>query len=107
MRRRYVMGADDRATVVMGAGPGGLAAGYWLSKYGVPVIVLERANVVGGLARTVQRDGFKFDIGGHRWFSKVDAVNDLYKELVADQTVWVHRISRIYFDGKYIDYPLR
>ncbi len=99
-------GANERATAVMGAGPGGLATGYWLSKHGVPVTVLERAPVVGGLARTVERDGFKFDLGGHRWFSKVDEVNDFYKEVIADETVWVRRISRIYFDGKYIDYPL-
>src|SRR5439155_3928292 len=100
------MGATEQATVVMGAGPGGLAAGYWLAKHGVPVTVLERADVVGGLARTIERDGFRFDIGGHRWFSKVDEVNDFYKEVIADETIWVKRISRIYFDGKYIDYPL-
>jgi protoporphyrinogen oxidase len=100
------MGVEERAAVVLGAGPGGLASGYWLSKHGVPVTVLERAPVVGGLARTVERDGFKFDIGGHRWFSKVDEVNDFYKEVIADETVWVRRISRIYFDGKFIDYPL-
>jgi protoporphyrinogen oxidase len=97
---------QDRTTVVLGAGPGGLATGYWLAKHGVSVTVLERASVVGGLARTVERDGFKFDLGGHRWFSKVDEVNDFYKEVIADETIWVHRISRIYFDGKYIDYPL-
>jgi protoporphyrinogen oxidase len=97
---------EDYTTIVMGAGPGGLASGYWLSKHGIPVTVLERAPVVGGLARTVEKDGFKFDIGGHRWFSKVDEVNDFYKEVIADETVWVRRISRIYFDGKYIDYPL-
>ena len=100
------MGFEERDTIIMGAGPGGLATGYWLSKHGVPVTVLERAPVVGGLARTVERDGFKFDLGGHRWFSKVDEVNDFYKEVIADETVWVRRISRIYFDGKYIDYPV-
>jgi protoporphyrinogen oxidase len=100
------MDTAERSTVVMGAGPGGLATGYWLSRHGIPVTVLERAPVVGGLARTVERDGFRFDIGGHRWFSKVDEVNDFYKEVIADETVWVRRISRIYFDGKYIDYPL-
>jgi protoporphyrinogen oxidase len=100
------MPADERTTVVMGAGPGGLATAYWLAKHGVPVTVLERAPVVGGLARTVERDGFKFDIGGHRWFSKVDEVNDFYNEVVGDESIWVRRISRIYFDGKYIDYPL-
>ena len=89
------METAERSTVVMGAGPGGLATGYWLAKHGVPVTVLERAPFVGGLARTVQRDGFKFDIGGHRWFSKVDEVNDFYKEIIADETVWVRRISRI------------
>ncbi|MDP9373065.1 MAG: NAD(P)-binding protein, partial [Chloroflexota bacterium] len=101
------MGFEERATAVLGAGPGGLATGYYLSKHGVPVTVLERAPVVGGLARTVERDGFKFDLGGHRWFSKVDEVNAFYKEVIADETVWVRRISRIYFDGKYIDYPLK
>ncbi len=100
------MDTTERSTIVMGAGPGGLATGYWLAKHGIPVTVLERAPFVGGLARTVERDGFKFDIGGHRWFSKVDEVNDFYKEIIADETVWVRRISRIYFDGKYIDYPL-
>ncbi len=98
---------QDRTTVVLGAGPGGLATGYWLAKHGIDVTVLERASVVGGLARTVERDGFKFDLGGHRWFSKVDEVNDFYKEVIGDETIWVNRISRIYFDGKYIDYPLQ
>src|SRR5206468_2270476 len=84
-------------------GPGGLATAYWLSRHGAPVTVFERAPVVGGLARTVERDGYRFDIGGHRWFSKVDAVNDLYREVVGDESIWVHRTSRIYFDGQYID----
>ncbi len=101
------MNSEQRSTVVMGAGPGGLATGYWLSKHGISVTVIERAPFVGGLSRTIERDGFRFDIGGHRWFSKDDGVNDFYKELIADETVWVRRISRIYFDGKYIDYPLK
>jgi protoporphyrinogen oxidase len=107
MTSRWHGRGQDRTTVVMGAGPGGLATGYWLAKHGIDVTVLERAPVVGGLARTVERDGFRFDLGGHRWFSKVDEVNDFYREVIADETIWVHRISRIYFDGKYIDYPLR
>lgn len=101
------MASGERTTVVLGAGPGGLAAGYWLARHGAPVTVLERATVVGGLARTVERDGFRFDIGGHRWFSKVDEVNDFYREVVGDESIWVRRRSRIYFDGKYVDYPLR
>jgi len=70
------------------------------------VTVLERTPVVGGLARTVERAGFRFDLGGHRWFSKIDEVNDFFTEVVGDETIWVNRTSRIYYDGRYIDYPL-
>ena len=98
-------------TVIMGAGPAGLCPAYVLSKAGVPTVVLEKAPFVGGLARTIKRQTehgeFKFDIGGHRWFTKNDALNDLFREVVADELLWVNRISRIYFDGKYVDYPLK
>ncbi|HEV2527768.1 MAG TPA: FAD-dependent oxidoreductase [Thermomicrobiales bacterium] len=98
-------------TVVMGAGPGGLCSAYVLSKAGIPVTVVERAPFVGGLARTIHKDTeygqFKFDIGGHRWFTKNEELNDLFKEVVAEELLWVNRISRIYFDGHFIDYPLK
>ena len=99
------------STVVMGAGPGGLCSAYVLSKAGVPTTVLEKAPFVGGLARTIRHDTeygeFKFDIGGHRWFTKNDELNELFREVVAEELLWVNRISRIYFDGKYVDYPLK
>ncbi|MDQ3418188.1 MAG: FAD-dependent oxidoreductase [Acidobacteriota bacterium] len=95
----------------MGAGPGGLCSAYVLSKAGVPAVVLEKAPFVGGLARTIKKQTeageFKFDIGGHRWFTKNDELNDLFREIVAEELLWVDRISRIYFDGKYVDYPLK
>ncbi|MCA9863205.1 MAG: NAD(P)-binding protein, partial [Thermomicrobiales bacterium] len=95
----------------MGAGPGGLCSAYVLSKAGLPVTVVEKAPFVGGLARTIRRQTeygeFKFDIGGHRWFTKNDELNELFREVVADELLWVNRISRIYFDGKYVDYPLK
>ena len=98
-------------TVVMGAGPGGLCSAYVLSKAGMPAVVLEKAPFVGGLARTIRRQTehgeFKFDIGGHRWFTKNDELNELFREVVADELLWVNRISRIYFDGRYVDYPLK
>ncbi|MBA3640842.1 MAG: FAD-dependent oxidoreductase [Acidobacteria bacterium] len=97
--------------VIMGAGPGGLCSAYVLSKAGVPAVVLEKAPFVGGLARTIKKQTeageFKFDIGGHRWFTKNDELNDLFREIVAEELLWVDRISRIYFDGKYVDYPLK
>jgi protoporphyrinogen oxidase len=99
------------STVVMGAGPGGLCSAYVLSKAGVPTTVLEKAPFVGGLARTIRRPTeygeFRFDIGGHRWFTKNDELNELFREVVAEELLWVNRISRIYFDGKYVDYPLK
>ena len=107
-------GGDNPATqstLVMGAGPGGLCSAYVLSKAGMPVTVLERAPFVGGLARTIQHETdhglFRFDIGGHRWFTKNDELNDLFKEVIGDELRWVNRVSRIYFDGKYVDYPLK
>ncbi|HEV2072090.1 MAG TPA: FAD-dependent oxidoreductase [Thermomicrobiales bacterium] len=98
-------------TVVMGAGPAGLCSAYVLSKAGAPVTVVESAPFVGGLARTIRRQTeygeFRFDIGGHRWFTKNDELNALFQEVVDDELLWVNRISRIYFDGKFIDYPLK
>ncbi|HEV2108305.1 MAG TPA: FAD-dependent oxidoreductase, partial [Thermomicrobiales bacterium] len=97
-------------TVVMGAGPGGLCSAYVLSKAGVPAVVLEKAPFVGGLARTIKRQTeygeFKFDIGGHRWFTKSDELNGIFREVIAEELLMVNRTSRIYFDGRYVDYPL-
>jgi protoporphyrinogen oxidase len=102
---------SDQSTLVMGAGPGGLCSAYVLSKAGVPTLVVERAPFVGGLARTIVRDTpygqFRFDIGGHRWFTKIDELNQLFKEVISEELLWVNRISRIYFDGRYVDYPLK
>jgi protoporphyrinogen oxidase len=97
--------------VIMGAGPGGLCSAYVLSKAGMPAVVVEKAPFVGGLARTIRRETsageFKFDIGGHRWFTKNDELNDLFREVVGEELLWVERLSRIYFDGRYVDYPLK
>jgi protoporphyrinogen oxidase len=93
--------------VIFGAGPAGLAAGLALSRAGWSVQVYEQAPAVGGLARTVTRDGFRFDLGGHRWFTKKDELNLFLIDLLGDELVLVNRTSRVYFDGKYVDYPLR
>jgi protoporphyrinogen oxidase len=101
----------DSTTLIMGAGPGGLCSAYVLSKAGRPAIVFEKAPFVGGLARTIHKQTeygeFKFDIGGHRWFTKNEELNELFREVVAEELLWVNRISRIYFDGRYVDYPLK
>ncbi|MGH7476611.1 MAG: NAD(P)/FAD-dependent oxidoreductase [Longimicrobiales bacterium] len=93
--------------VVIGAGPGGLTAAYLLAKDGVRVTVLEADDVVGGISRTVQYRGYRFDIGGHRFFTKIKPVEDLWQELLADQFISVPRLSRIHYQGKFFDYPLK
>jgi protoporphyrinogen oxidase len=99
--------ARAEQTIVMGAGPAGLAAAFELVHHGRAVHVIERAPGVGGLARTVVRDGYRFDIGGHRWFTKNDELNRLFVALLGDEVVHVDRVSRIYYAGRYVDYPLR
>ena len=70
---------------IIGAGPAGLTAAYLLTKAGISVIVIEKDPVyVGGISRTVEYNGFMFDIGGHRFFSKSSAVEDLWTEILPD-----------------------
>lgn len=92
--------------VVLGAGPAGLSAGHELAISGVEVTVLERNDFVGGLCRTINVDGYRFDLGGHRWFTKNEHLNDWFRNLMKGEIVMVERISRIYYDGKYFQYPV-
>jgi protoporphyrinogen oxidase len=93
---------------IIGAGPAGLTAGYVLSKHGVPVVVLEAdPEYVGGIARTARYKGFHFDIGGHRFFSKSQEIEDLWTELLPDDMLTRPRSSRIYYKGQFFTYPLR
>jgi protoporphyrinogen oxidase len=102
-----ILNSKTGTAIILGAGPAGLAAGLALSRAGWQVHAYEQANVVGGLARTIRRSGFGFDIGGHRWFTKKDELNFLLVDLLGDELVLVDRISRVYFDGKYVNYPLQ
>jgi len=92
---------------VLGAGPAGLATAHELTANGVRVTVLERNNYVGGLATTFKHKGYKFDLGGHRWFTKNESLNDWFRQLMKGELVLVDRISRIYHDGRYFNYPIR
>ena len=94
--------------VVIGAGPAGLTAAYLLSKRGIPVTVLEADPAyVGGLSRTVQYKGYSFDVGGHRFFSKSSAVEDLWTEILPNDLLQRPRASRILYRGKFYSYPLK
>lgn len=89
-----------------GAGPAGLAAGLALARAGRPVVVVERSDGVGGLARTHERGGFRFDVGGHRFSTRLPLIAALWEELLGDDFLVRERRSRILFDGRYLDYPL-
>ena len=93
--------------VICGAGPAGLTAAYLLTKAGHPVTVLEADRLVGGLARTVEHQGYRFDIGGHRFFTQLPVVQALWEELLDGQMIDVPRLSRIYYKGRYFQYPLQ
>ncbi len=98
--------AED--VVIIGAGPAGLTAAYELSKLGRRSTVLESDDVVGGISRTVERDGWRFDIGGHRFFTKVDPVEKFWHEVLPDEDFMLRpRKSRIYYRGEFYDYPLK
>lgn len=93
---------------IIGAGPAGLTAGYLLTKQGKTVAIIEKDPVyVGGISRTVEHEGYRFDIGGHRFFSKSAAVVDLWNEILPDDFIHRPRMSRIYYEGKFYSYPLR
>ncbi len=92
----------------MGAGPAGLTAAYELMKHAVPITVIEKdAGYVGGLARTVEHKGYRFDIGGHRFFSKNQEVEDLWTEILGSEMLTRGRLSRIYYRGRFFAYPLK
>jgi len=93
---------------VVGAGPAGLTAAYQLGKAGHPCTVLEATDVVGGISQTVVRDGWRFDIGGHRFFTKVAEVEALWHEILpAEDFLLRPRSSRIYYQGKFYAYPIK
>ena len=93
--------------LVLGGGPAGLTAGYLLAKVGRPVAVLEAEDQVGGLAKTVEIDGYRFDLGGHRFFTKSIEVDTLWHEILGEEFLLRPRLSRIFWNGRFLDYPLR
>ncbi len=99
---------SDLSVVVIGAGPAGLTAAYQLEKADVHSTIIEADHIVGGISRSEERDGYRFDIGGHRFFTKVPEVEALWHEILPDEDFLIRpRMSRIYYRGKYYDYPIK
>ncbi len=100
--------SSPRSVLIVGAGPAGLTAGFDAANAGWNVTVLERdPEYVGGISRTVRHKGYRFDIGGHRFFSKSAEVTRWWKERLPDDFIQVRRMSRIYYRRKFFDYPLK
>lgn len=100
--------SSENPVIVLGAGPAGLTAAWRLTNAGLPVRVLEAdPRTVGGISRTEEYNGYRFDIGGHRFFSKAPEVKRIWHEILpSSEWLTVQRVSRIYYRGKFFDYPL-
>ena len=98
---------SDKQVLIIGGGPAGLTAAYELLKSGVRSIVFEQDQVVGGLSRTINFKNYYFDLGGHRFFTKVKAVENMWREVLGEAFLLRDRLSRIYYNKKFFYYPLR
>jgi protoporphyrinogen oxidase len=97
---------SNEPVVIIGAGPAGLTAAYELARRGIRTVVFERSDTVGGIARTERYRDYYFDIGGHRFFTKIERINQLWQEMMGDEFIKVPRMSRIFYNGKFFHYPL-
>ncbi|MEO0360028.1 MAG: FAD-dependent oxidoreductase, partial [Pseudomonadota bacterium] len=97
------------SVAVIGGGPAGLTTAYELIKRAPDLkpVVFEGSDQVGGISRTESYNGFRFDIGGHRFFTKVSEVEDMWREVMGDDFITVERKSRIFYKGRFYDYPLK
>ncbi len=97
---------QDHSVIIIGAGPAGLGAAHELTARGVRPVVIEKSGLVGGIARTENYKGYRFDIGGHRFYTKRDEIRRLWRQMLGDDFINVPRLSRIFYRGRFIKYPL-
>jgi len=99
--------SNSSKVVIIGGGPAGLTAAYELSKKGVESVVFEKDQAVGGISKTVNYKDYHFDLGGHRFFTKVKKVDEMWRDVLRDDFLERKRLSRIYYNKKFFYYPLR
>jgi protoporphyrinogen oxidase len=97
---------DSIGTAILGGGPAGLTAAYIVGRRGRPGAVFEADGTVGGIAKTIEFNGYRFDLGGHRFFTKLKPVQRLWEEMLGEDFLTRPRLSRIYYAGKYFNYPI-
>lgn len=93
--------------VIIGGGPAGLAAALELGRLRRHAVTVEQLQLLGGIARTERFDGYRFDLGGHRFFTRIPEISALWEELLGDELLTRPRLSRVYHHGQFYSYPLR
>jgi len=96
----------NKHVAIIGAGPAGLSAAHKLVMEGARPVVFEKASVIGGIARTEIFRGYYFDVGGHRFFTKIREVERLWHSMLGNDLLKVPRTSYIYYGGRFFEYPL-
>ena len=99
-------GNGSLGTAILGGGPAGLTAAYIIGRRGKPGAVFEADGTVGGIAKTIEFNGYRFDLGGHRFFTKLGPVQRLWEEMMNGEFLTRPRLSRIYYSGKFFSYPI-
>jgi UDP-galactopyranose mutase len=90
--------------VVIGAGPTGLSAAYHV---GPDAILVEQADRVGGWCRSIEDNGFTFDMAGHIMFSNDPYIHEMYQMLLGDNVHWQDREAWIYSKEVFTRYPFQ
>jgi len=97
---------SSQSVVVVGGGPAGLTAAFEAARSGIRPLVLEAGERVGGIARTEVHRGYRFDIGGHRFYTQVPEVDALWQETLGAEFRRTQRLSRIFYNQQFYQYPL-
>ncbi len=100
-------GKDSIGIAILGAGPAGLTAAHVLAQAGRAGTVIESEAQVGGIAKTIEFEGYRFDLGGHRFYTRLRSVQRLWEETLEEEFLLRRRLSRIYYRGRFFNYPLR
>lgn len=100
----------QKVVAIIGAGPAGLAAGCEFvtqnQQKKFKIYIFEMSNKVGGIAKTLEYKGYKFDIGGHRFYTKFSEIKRFYQEFLGSDFLKRDRLSRIYYGKKFYSYPI-
>lgn len=103
----FFRGLQRLEIIILGAGPSGLTAAYQACKAGFKTVIFEKDRVVGGISKTVNYKDFLFDIGGHRFFTKYEEIQNLWQEILKQDFLTRPRLSRIFYNNKLFYYPLK